>query len=314
MRRTTLILAVLLVVGSVVSTIIARDGQAPQNAKNASATAPSEQSRDADRDAIRQSAREFEKAFERGDAKALAAFWAEAGEIEDADGQLVRGRSEIEKAYADFFKSAGKQQIEIMIDSIRFPANNIAIEEGLLRQTSAGKDLPTTTLYSTVHTRDKDGWKVATSREWGAGQHRLEDLEWLAGSWKAGVLDDEGSLTFVADKNKPVIKGEFVRKSKGQVITSGTIDIRIDPLNGQLRSWHFDADGGHGQSLWLRDGQKWVLDYVGTGSDGAPHECVNMISRVSNNEITWRSIDRVVAGQALPDLPPVKLTRQPQGK
>jgi len=309
MRTTRLTLIGVLAATAAIGTLIARDAQT-----TAPPATQSDQTHTADREAIKQSAREFEKAFEKGDAKTVAAFWTDNGEVEDADGVVLRGRAEIEKAYTEFFAANPKQQLEVMIESIRFPAPNVAIEEGLMRQSGAGKQLPSTTLFSAIHYRDKDGWKIATSREWGADRHRLEDLEWLISAWKAHVGNDDVTLTFAKEQNKPHIKGEFVRKSKDILITAGFINIRIDPQNGQLRSWHFDDDGGHGQSLWLRDGSSWVMDYVGTGSDGLPHESVNIISRLSNNEITWRSIDRVVNGQPLPDLPPVKLTREQPGK
>ena len=85
--------------------------------------------------------------------------------------------------------------------------------------------------------------------------------------------------------------------------------IGLDGQRGQIRSWHFDEDGGHGQCLWIRDGKTWVLDAIGALPDGTETGAVNMLSRLSNDELTWRSIDRVVGGKALPDTMPVKLTR-----
>jgi hypothetical protein len=36
---------------------------------------------------------------------------------------------------------------------------------------------------------------------------------------------------------------------------------------------------------------------------------VNILGRVNQDEITWRSIDRVIGGEALPDTMPVRLSR-----
>src|SRR5436190_1757226 len=82
-------------------------------------------------------------------------------------------------AIGDFFKDRPGGKIEVRIDSIRFPSRDSAVEEGVLRQVRDGKELPTSTLYSTVHVREDGRWRIASSREWGAGQDRLEDLEWL---------------------------------------------------------------------------------------------------------------------------------------
>src|SRR5262249_43341808 len=152
---------------------------------------------------------EYEKAFAQGDAKTVASFWTENGEISDADGTWIRGRANIEPAFAEFFKSNPHAKIEVLIESIRFPAENVGVEEGIMRQSVAGKHLPTTTEYVAVHCRDKDRWRIATSREWGAEQHRLIELEWLLGNWTARVGDNEMTIDFAKDPKKPVINGEF---------------------------------------------------------------------------------------------------------
>lgn len=54
--------------------------------------------------AVRKTAEQFNEAFNRGDAKAVAAFWTKDGEYVGPDGEAVRGRQALEKAYADFLK------------------------------------------------------------------------------------------------------------------------------------------------------------------------------------------------------------------
>ena len=95
----------------------------------------------------------------------------------------------------------------------------------------------------------------------------------------------------------------------GKVVASGTLKISLDPQRGQLRSWHFDDDGGHGQALWLRDGNNWVLDSIGVLSDGTETASVSLLGRLNPDEVTWRSIDRVAGDRPVPDTVPVKLTR-----
>src|SRR5262249_22337324 len=119
----------------------------------------------ADEDAIRATAREFVAAFNKGDARAISEKWTENGECTDADGTMVRGRAAIEQAFAEHFKEHAKARIDVLIGSIRFPAPDLAIEEGILRQAGAGKELPTTTLYSVTHVRTGGRWLAAVSRE-----------------------------------------------------------------------------------------------------------------------------------------------------
>jgi uncharacterized protein (TIGR02246 family) len=268
-----------------------------------------EPGRETDREAIQKSAKEFSTAFNKADATAVAALWTEQGECHDADGTVVYGRAAIEQAFRAQFQAAPKAQIEVLIETIRFPAPDLAIEEGILRQSGAGKELPTTTVYSATHIREGGRWRIAVSREWGAGQDRLEDLEWLIGEWKATLKDQEVILTFARDARKPFLTGRFTKQAGDKIIDTGTLRVGLDPQTGRLRSWHFDDNGGHGQALWVRDGHNWVLDSAGVLGDGTETGSVNILGRISNDEITWRSIDRVIGDQPLPDTVPIKLTR-----
>jgi uncharacterized protein (TIGR02246 family) len=276
--------------------------------------AAADQEREADTEAIRATARAFAAAFNKGDAKAVAAQWTEYGECADADGELIRGRANIEKAFAEFFKANPRAKVQVLVGSIRFPAPDLALEEGVLRQVNTVKDLPTSTLYSATHVRTDGKWQTAVSREWGAGQDRLENLDWLVGQWSATLTDQTVTLTFTRDGQKPFILGRFTKTAGDKTVSTGTMRIGLDPQTGQLRSWHFDEDGGHGQSLWVRDGNRWVLDCVGVMGDGAETASVNVLGRLNNDEITWQSIDRVMGDQALPDTVPIRLTRVPPAK
>ena len=77
-------------------------------------------------------------------------------------------------------------------------------------------------------------------------------------------------MSFTKDPDGPFINGKFTRRVGGKAGPIGTIRIGLDAERGQIRSWHFDADGGQGQCVWLRDGDKWLLDAVGITGDGRP--------------------------------------------
>ncbi|HEX4590997.1 MAG TPA: SgcJ/EcaC family oxidoreductase, partial [Gemmataceae bacterium] len=259
-----------------------------------------EPGREADAEAIRASARDFAAAFNKHDAKTVAAEWTEQGECVDADGELVRGRADIETAFAEFFKENPNAKIQVLVKSIRFPAPDLAVEDGLLRQINTVKDLPATTFYSATHVRTGGKWLTATSREWGAGQDRLDDIEWLVGDWKTSAKGASVTLTFSRDSDQPFILGKFTRKDGGKPHSTGTMRIGVDPKTGQLLSWHFDEDGGHGQAAWARDGNRWVLDAVGVTGTGIETASTNVLGRLNNDEITWQSIDRMLGDQPLP--------------
>jgi uncharacterized protein (TIGR02246 family) len=291
----------------------ARSGQVEAKQAGGRAGAAESPGRESDRAAIQQAAREFAEAFAKGDAKAAASHWTEQGEYHDERGEVLRGRAVIEKALSDHFKEKHGGRMEIQILSLRFPGRDIAVEEGILRQSGDGAELPNSTRYTTIHAREDGRWKIALSREWEIGQDRIDDLAWLLGIWKGTLKDQEVVLSFEREKDKPYIAGLFTRKSGGKVTATGTLKIGFDAQAGQLRSWHFEDDGGHGQSRWIRDGNHWLLDASGVLADGTETSGINVLARISKDEFTWQSVDRVAGDQALPDTLPIKLSRVSSG-
>jgi len=281
----------------------AADGPPPGQA------APADKDREADREAIRKAGEAFAAAFEKGDAKAVAALWTDAGEYVLEDGVTLRERAEIEKAFAEALKDGPPAKFEVDVRSIRFPSKDVAIEEGFLRHIPNGPGLPSSSRYETVLVREDGKWLIARSREWAADQDRLGDLGFLIGRWAGGPKGEEVTLTFTKDPDGPFINGKFARQVNGKAGPAGTIRIGLDAERGQIRSWHFDADGGHGQCIWVRDSNRWLMDAVGITGNGTATGSVNILSRLGPDEIVWRSIDRIVGGESLPDTVPIKLAR-----
>src|SRR5262249_26145383 len=199
---------------------------------------------DTDRDAIGKKAREFTDAFNKGNAKAIAGLWTEHGEGLHARGKPVDGRAATEQAYAEIFQNNGAAKIEVLVTTVRFPAKDMAVEEGLLRFTHGTKDLPATSSYVAVHIREGDQWRIALSSESGVGQDRLEDLDWLLGEWTTKMKNENVKLAFVPDPKKPVVTGTFAHTASGKEPVTGSIPISLDPETGHRRSSGVECDGG----------------------------------------------------------------------
>lgn len=295
-------------------------------AQQPAASAPAD-ARGADREAIVQTSRAFAAAFEKSDAKAIAALWTENGEYEGEDGGVLRGRAAIEAAFAAHFKGRPAGKMEIQVESIRFPSRDTAVEEGLTR-TTAPDLLPASTFYRVLHVREDGKWSIALSREWGAADNRLADLDWLVGSWKSQpkapakdqpkdqppVQEQETAVAFAKDKSGSFLVGEFTATSAGKTTSLGTMRIGLDPASGRFKSWHFDPDGGHGEGTWLREGRNWAIDSRGVQGDGVETAAVNVLTRIGEDQIGWRTIERTAAGQPLPDSAPIVLKRVPAAK
>jgi uncharacterized protein (TIGR02246 family) len=80
-----------------------------------------------DKDAIFNNAKGFVDAFEKGDAKAVAAFWAKDGDYVDLDGRHLRGRAAIEDAFKEFFEENKGLKLRIDVKSVRFVTPDVAI-------------------------------------------------------------------------------------------------------------------------------------------------------------------------------------------
>lgn len=286
--------------------MIAPDLLLAQNAPRRKPAAPEPA---ADERAIRSQAQEFAAAFARGDAQAIAATWTEQAEYYEENGVELRGRAAIAQAYAEFFTAHPGARMSIAIESIRFPSRDLAIEEGVTTLTHAGPELPSSSRYLAIHVREDGQWKTAVGREWGTSADSLRDLAWLVGTWSASTPEGEARISFEWNTDQTALTGTFEKVVAGKTTATGHQRIIRDPQTGRIRSWIFDDAGGHGEALWTHDGNKWLLDASGIAPDGTATAATNVLTRLSDDEILWRSINRVAGDVQLAPTDPIKLTR-----
>ena len=261
--------------------------------------------------AVRKTAAAFVAAFNKGDARAVAAFWTAEGEYVGPEGNTVRGRAAIEKAYAEFFKKNPKPNLEVRIDTVRLLGARSALEEGTLRLRRPGDKEAGESRYSVLHVREADGWRMALVREWvpdDSERNALEDVAWLIGEWSAKGKDTELEARYAWDENKTFLRCRYTLKEGGKTTSSGTQIIARNPAGG-LRSWLFDRSGTYGESAWSQDGNRWLIEASGTLPDGTVTTAVNILVPLGKDAFTWQSVERKAGETPLPDLPPVKVTR-----
>jgi uncharacterized protein (TIGR02246 family) len=283
-------------------------GEQVKAAQTKPAADPKDSKRPEDEAAIRKAAADFIKLVEKGDAKGVAAAWTEDGEYIDDDGTTIRGRAAIEAAYAKAFAKKKKTNVEINIESIRFPSKDTAIEEGYAKMYRDGSDQPTCSRYSVLHVREGGKWLMAVLREWPDEGVSLHDLDWLIGTWQSKNDDTEVRSKYEWDANKNSIRCTFTIKGPGRNVTATQI-IMKDPRGGDLRSWIFEDNGGFGEGEWTRDGKKWVIEASGVEADGGELTAKNILTPVDKDTFVWQSTERTLDGEDLPDILPVKVTR-----
>ncbi len=262
----------------------------------------------ADVDAIKKAGQSFIKAYLAGDAKAMAAHWTENGEYFADDATVLRGRAEIEKTYAELFaKKGGHSEAHIEITSIRFPSKDTAIEEGFFK-VRTGKEAHKTSKYTVLHVREDGKWLMAMVREWPSEGISVRDLDWLIGAWEAKKDDTEVHTTYTWWGDKSFIRADISIKQK-DAVREGFQMIGKDRSTGQIRSWTFDKEGSFGEATWSHDGKKWTMDSAGVLEDGSVLAATNILTRIDQDTFTFQSVERSVGGEAIADIPPVRVTR-----
>src|SRR5262249_2363027 len=134
------------------------------------------------------------------------------------------------------------------------------------------------------------------------------------GTWRAASKDREVTTVYKWDENKVFIVGKYTLKEGKKVIESGTQLIGKDNVEGVIRSWVFQSDGGFGGGVWTREGKKWSVDVYGATAEGRELTATSIYIRVDANTYTWQSVDQALDGIPFADTKPIKVTRQKQGK
>jgi uncharacterized protein (TIGR02246 family) len=268
-----------------------------------------------DEAAIRQSVESYTAAFNKQDAKTLAAHWSpEAVYTNPVSGEEVTGREAIEKQFEGIFGSLKGAKLETSVESIRFVSPNVAVENGTARVTGAdGK--PQESSYTAVHVKRDGKWLLDRVTEEDipeivSNYDKLKELEWMIGTW---VDEDEQSkveTTCQWSKNRNFIVRTSNISVRDQVDFTGMQVIGWDPAAKKIRSWVFDTDGGFGEGVWTKKGNRWYVQAKDTSADGRKMSSQNIITMVDRDSFTWQSVDRQAGDQLLPNVDEVLVVRK----
>lgn len=293
-----------------VATVVA---QSPSDSKPAKPTAASKAAA-ADLAAIRQAAVDFEAAFNAGKAPAVAAHWTEDGDYTTDSGETFNGRKAIEKAYSSFLAANKGIRIKFVIDSLRLLSDSAAIEDGRAILDPAPAGAPAISKYTAVHIKVDGKWLMSTVRdtrvETASSYRKVEDLDWLIGTWKA---EEHGAATESVCRwiaNKSFVQRSYTVTHPDHSITTGVQIIGYNPQGDHVQSWNFSSDGGIAVGIWSARENGWAAEITGTTGDGQSTTAVNLLTRLDDNAYTWQSVQRTVNGQAVPDTDEVVLKRQ----
>jgi hypothetical protein len=138
----------------------------------------------------------------------------------------------------------------------------------------------------------------------------LDELGWMTGKWVDEGQDSKITTTCSWKMNRKFLTRSFRVTLDNQVTLTGNQVIGWDPLAGQIRSWTFDSEGGIGEGLWIRDGNRWLVKTSFVLASGDRASAINVITYVDQDTLRWRSTNREIAGELQPNIPEVTVVRQ----
>jgi uncharacterized protein (TIGR02246 family) len=270
-----------------------------------------EPDRAADQAAVRARTREFLDALAKGDAREMASFWTASGEYLRGD-MTIRGRSNIEKAYAEHFKKKQPGSVTIDEESIRFLADDTAVQEGVfvVKRTNPAESMRSD--FSALYVRSGGKWFLAQLRE-SADAPSLHDLAWLLGTWTISGDGAESRMIVEWTEGKKFLLCQTTGKLDDETSTATQI-LAVHPGTGAIQSWTFESDGSIGEAVWSRSDKSWTAKVKSVAADGDKVTATTILTPIDENTFTFQSTQRTVAGEKVPDIGPIKVTRTAAAK
>jgi uncharacterized protein (TIGR02246 family) len=294
MQRATITLGVLAAVGLAVGLV---GGQPPRPAGSKPAAAPAGDQLTA----IRKTVAEYCDAFNKGDAQAVATYWAPDAEYTSETGAETKGRAAIAGLFRQFLADHKGAKMNLTVKSIRLIRGDVALGEGMSEVTTAdGTDRGR---FTAAWVKSNDQWLLTSARDLpgeSEASSPVQGLNWLSGEWESQGNKVPVSMTCRPVLGKAYLQLEFTIKRPDNEMSVLYL-FGFDPVSEQVKSWTFDSAGGFGEAFWTRDGNQWTGRAMGMLPDGGSGSTTFTVKFVDENNFVLQMRDRQVAGQPLAD-------------
>jgi uncharacterized protein (TIGR02246 family) len=271
-----------------------------------------EPDRAADQTAVRDRTQEFLYALAKGDAKEVAAFWTASGEYDRGSDLTIRGRANIEKAYAEHLKKKQPGTVTVEGESIRFLSDDTAVQEGVFVVKQPNPAETRRVQFSALFVRSGGKWYFGLLRE-SPEATSLQELAWLVGSWTFASDGAETRMVVEWTEGKKYLLCRTTRKQDDQSITATQI-LAVHPATDAIQSWTFESDGSLGEAVWSRKGKGWTAKVTSFDADGDKVTATTILTPMDENTFTFQSTERTVDGEQAADVGPIKVTRDTAAK
>lgn len=258
--------------------------------------------------------RAYEAAYAKADLKALVDFFADDADYTTDEGRTYSGRTEIETAIRSGLMANRGSKLTINVETVRALGPESVLEKGTTTVTSKNGETDSAQ-YTVIHVKKDGKWKINQLIESPmpalTPRDRLTELAWLIGSWEEADKSTDLSIysLYAWSRGGNFLTRSITVKHGGEVTLEGWQIIGWDPIEGRLRSWTFDGEGGFADGYLTREGDRWLLRETGVTPDGERTSADSTISKLSNDKFTWESTNRTLDGDPRPNIGRIEITR-----
>jgi hypothetical protein len=201
-------------------------------------------------------------------------------------------------------REAARPVVKLTGSKIRFLTPDVALEDGTSEISHpASQDVaPLVGRFTVMWVKQDGNWRLASLREARsdppATADQLAELDWLTGDWTGQSGDTTIEVATRWNETHTYLLRELKVLREGHVVFSGTQRIGWDPLTRTIKSWVFDTDGGHGEGVWTKVGDRWIVRGEGVLANGQRTTSTNEYSRDGKDAVRWKSSSAQDSGPA----------------
>ena len=257
------------------------------------------------------------EAFNKGDAEGLAKLFAEKGELVDENGNVFAGREQITSLFKVFFEKFPQAKLEMEVTGVRTVGDSLAIEEGVRLITVPETDVAAQVRYTAVRDKVGDSWPIASYSEFAddpppTPAEMLSAVSFLVGDWIDESPEGKTTISYRWEDDGNFLLGDYTLAVGGMPESRSHQRIGWDPLEGVLRSWTFDSDGGFSTGEWVPTEAGWVIKSDATMPDGTTGSATVTVTPTDADHFVVRSSDRIIGGMDEPEFELTVARRPPQ--
>jgi len=269
---------------------------------------------------VRKANSDYATALAAGDLDGIMAFWSPDADYIDESGKQTQGSDKIAALFRKSLPEMKGSKVSIRVQSLKFLRPEICLEDGTVDRT-APTGTKESNRFAIVWTRTGDKWLISSVRDLpteatdlpSVAAAQLNDLGWLVGEWADDSPKGEVNVKVTWATNKAFLLMDYAIKRPDADPLEVSVRVGWDARTGRIRSWVFDSTGGFAEAYWRKDGKRWIVATSGVLPDGGTGGATNVYEFVDENTFVWRSTERDVDGQPLPDAE-VKFVRKSEKK